>query len=593
MDIFDVITFAGGLALFLYGMSMLGNGLEKVSGGHLGRILEKLTNNIFKSILVGTVITAAVHSSAATTIIVIGMVNAGILKLASAAGVIMGANIGTTVTSQILRLGDLENNPNVGLVMELLSPKTLAPFVAVVGILMFFICRSARKKTVGEILLGLGILFTGMFAMEDTAALMGQYEIFKTIFMTLSNPILGVLAGTVITAIIQSSTASVGILQALSVTGAITWGSAIPIIMGQNIGTCVTPMIASIGTNKNARRAAVINLYINVIGTTVFLVGLYLLRGLTDWDIWIQPINRGGIADFHTLFNIICTIILIPFTNGLVKLSEWTIRSTKEDAVQLELSESDVLDDLLLSSPSLAVAQAHKTVLQMAKYAQYNYRQAKALFHQYDVKAVERIKEYEEAIDRMEDKLNDYLLKLGRQDLSEDDSKSVTMLLHVLSEYERVGDYSINLVEGAEMLTERQTDFSGKALEEFDTITEAVDEIIEMSITAFNYRDMKIARNIEPLEEVIDVLEDTLKARHMQRFKSGQCTVDNGVIFTEALVHLERIADHCSNIAVYLISRDSDGEIINRHEYIKRMHQGETEDYQQASALYTRKYALK
>lgn len=592
MNIYDVIAMLGGLALFLYGMDMVGVGLEKVAGGRLGEVLEKMTNNVVKSVLVGTVLTAVVHSSAATTIIVIGLVNAGIMKLTSAAGVIMGANIGTTVTSQILRLGDIGSDPNVNMVLRFFTPETLAPLVAVAGVLMFLLGKRNKTKTVGEILLGLGILFTGMFAMQDKAAMLGELESFKVLFQTLTNPILGVIAGAVVTAIIQSSTASVGILQALSVTGVITYGSAIPIIMGQNIGTCIVPIIASVGTNKNARRAALINLYINVVGTAAFLIGIYVLQGVTDWDIWARSINMGGIADFHTVFNIICTVMLMPFTNWLVKLSIMSIRDNPDEQEQLDMGGLEMLEDRLLGSPGLALVQVKKTVLQMAKFAQFNYRESRKLFRKFDTKSVERIKEYEDAIDRMEDKLNDYLLKLNNRELTEEDSRTVTMLLHVLSEYERVGDYSMNLVEGAQTLFERQLELTHDAYREFDTITDAVDEIIEMSITAFSYDDLSIARSVEPLEEVIDVLEDTIKARHMKRFAKGACAVDPGIVFMEGLTDLERIADHCSNIAVYLISHANKVEHINRHEYVKRMHQGDTEEYRQASALYTRKYTL-
>lgn len=469
-DILNVVVgLAGGLALFLYGMHMLGDGLDKISSGRMEKILESLTNNILKSVALGAVVTAAVQSSSATTVIVVGLVNAGILKLSAAVGVIMGANIGTTITGQLLRLGDLENQASANFILQLLKPKTLAPMIAVAGILIFMIARRDRYKTIGEVFLGFGILFTGMFSMEAAVGPLADLPAFRTVFMVLQNPFLGVLVGAVVTALIQSSSASVGILQAISSTGVLTFSAAFPIIMGQNIGTCVTPILSSIGANKNAKRAAMVHLYFNLIGTVIFLAAVYLIQYLVGFPFWDQSIGRGGIANFHTLFNILVTFLLIPFHTVLEKLAVWTIRATKtsnEEGPDL-LDADQMLDERFLKSPSLAIQQAGRMVIQMGKFAQYNYREGIRLYGRFDQKAVERINEYEEAIDRMEDSLNAYLLKLGNCPLTESESQDITCLLHLLSEFERIGDYSVNIVEGAEKMYEDQNHFTDKAVAEF------------------------------------------------------------------------------------------------------------------------------
>lgn len=593
MDIFMIISLAGGLALFLYGMSMLGSGLEKLSGGRMERTLEKLTKNVFMSVLLGALVTAAIQSSSATTVIVVGLVNAGILKLKPAVGVIMGANIGTTVTAQILRLGDLDSNQNVNIFMRFLKPTTLAPLVAIVGIIFFMVSKRTKYKDIGQMLIGFGILFTGMQAMESAVRPLGENPQFAQLFQSLSNPILGVLVGAGVTALIQSSSASIGILQALSSTGAITFSAAFPIIMGQNIGTCITPILSSIGANKNAKRAASVHLYFNIIGTTIFLIGVYTLQHFVGFSFWSEAINKGGIANFHTLFNIIVTILLIPFSGLLAKLAELTIRDGKkgaEDDLGIDSTALAKLDERFLISPSLAVAQCEIVVANMGKLAKSNFGKTIKLFSKYDAKLAERIREREDAIDKMEDKVNNYLVKLTDRELTDQESKQVTHLLRVVSEFERVGDYSINLMECAEMLRDKEVSFSEKAMRELYAITDAVQEIIDMSLTAFENNDVELSKKIEPLEETIDTMEDTLKFRHIQRLKNGHCTIDAGVVFLEALTNIERISDHCSNIAVYIIGMNYDKESLNRHDYIKRMHQGDTVDYQQYSKLYYDKY---
>lgn len=591
---FMFVKLAGGLALFLYGMTMLGSGLEKLSGGRMEKTLEKLTKNVFLSVLLGAVVTAAIQSSSATTVIVVGLVNAGILKLKPAVGVIMGANIGTTVTAQILRLGDLENNVNANLFLQFLKPTTLAPLIAIAGILLFMVSKRAKFKNIGQLLLGFGILFYGMFGMEGAVSEVAQNsDVFEKLFSAFShNPFLGVLVGAVVTAIIQSSSASVGILQALSATGAISFSAAFPIIMGQNIGTCITPILASIGAHKNAKRAASVHLMFNVIGTVIFLIAVYSLKGFLPF--WNDTMDKGMIANFHTFFNVVVTIILIPFAGLLAKLAEFLIRDSKkkktDDDAEIDETALATLDDRFLRSPSLAIAQCKIVVANMGKLARSNFGKSVKLFQKYDLKLAERVREREDSIDKMEDKVNNYLVKLTDCELTDQESKQITHLLRVVSEFERVGDYSINLVECAEMLREKEVSFSDKAIGELDAITDAVREIIDMSVNAFEADDLELCRKIEPLEETIDTMEDTLKFRHIKRLKNGHCTIDAGIIFLEALTNIERISDHCSNVAVYIIGVNNDRESLNRHDYIKRMHQGDTADYQEYSKLYHEKY---
>lgn len=589
-NVISCITMAGGLAFFLFGMNILGGGLEKLSGGRMEKTLEKMTSNIFKSLLLGIIVTAAIQSSSATTVIVVGLVNAGILKLKNAIGVIMGANIGTTVTSIILSLGDLDKNANAGIVMKILKPTTLAPIVAVIGIVILMTAKRNKRKIIGEVMLGFGILFNGMFIMTDAVAPLSESPVFRQLFETLTNPILGILAGTIVTAVIQSSSASVGILQAIASSGAVTFSAAIPIIMGQNIGTCVTSLISSVGANKNAKRAAMVHLYFNVIGTTIFIVAVYLFQGLVGFSFWDDKITMSGISTVHIIFNIVTTVMFIPFTGLLEKLAVWTVRDRKNDDKEDIIGEIATLDDRFLRSPSLALGQCEAVVANMCEYAKKNCERALKLFTKYDPKKLESIKEFEDAIDRMEDKTNNYLLKVAGMELTEKESRQVTYLLKQISEFERVGDYAINIAEVAEHLFENQIKFSDGALAELAAIGDAVDEIIGLTLDAYKGNDVGIAVNVEPLEETIDTMEDTLKARHIERLKTGKCSIDGGIMFLELLTNLERISDHCSNAAVHIIGFTNDRDSLDRHEYIKRIHDGEADDYNKAAEMYYKKY---
>lgn len=585
MDFFMIVSLLGGLALFLYGMSMLGSGLEKLSGGRLEQTLEKLTNNVFKGVLLGTLVTGAIQSSSATTVIVVGLVNARILKLRQAIGIIMGANIGTTVTAHILRLSDLSSD---NFFLMLLKPTTLAPVVGIIGILMVMAGKKQKYKTLGEILLGFCILFTGMFNMEAAVSPLSESPEFANLFASFSNPVIGVLVGAGVTAIIQSSSASIGILQALSSTGIITWSSAIPIILGQNIGTCITPILASIGASKNAKRTAAVHLSFNIIGTCVFLIVIYTIQSISPFSFWDLPIDKGGIANFHTTFNVCVTLMFLPFVGLLEKL---VIRLIPDQQTADEVDDPAIaLDDRLLASPGLAIQHCRDAVLQMGKLARKNFSASVRQLEQYNHKEAEKIREREDTIDRLEDRLGNYMLKIPQDNLSEQSSATISALLHILSEFERIGDYSINLVEFAENMESTGAEFSPQAQFELTTIGEAVGEAIDMALGCFEKQDLALAETIEPLEEVVDQMQETLKDRHINRLRNGQCTVDAAFPFVESLSCLERISDHCSNIGVYMISYVRGSDEVDHHTYIMQLHSGQVGHYNEQFRRYTEKY---
>lgn len=585
MDFFMIVSLLGGLALFLYGMSMLGSGLEKLSGGRLEQTLEKLTNNVFKGVLLGALVTGAIQSSSATTVIVVGLVNARILKLRQAIGIIMGANIGTTVTAHILRLSDLSSD---NFFLMLLKPTTLAPVVGIIGILMVMAGKKQKYKTLGEILLGFCILFTGMFNMEAAVSPLSESPEFANLFASFSNPVIGVLVGAGVTAIIQSSSASIGILQALSSTGIITWSSAIPIILGQNIGTCITPILASIGASKNAKRTAAVHLSFNIIGTCVFLIVIYTIQSISPFSFWDLPIDKGGIANFHTTFNVCVTLMFLPFVGLLEKL---VIHLIPDQQTADEVDDPAIaLDDRLLASPGLAIQHCRDAVLQMGKLARKNFSASVRQLEQYNHKEAEKIREREDTIDRLEDRLGNYMLKIPQDNLSEQSSATISALLHILSEFERIGDYSINLVEFAENMESTGAEFSPQAQFELTTIGEAVGEAIDMALGCFEKQDLALAETIEPLEEVVDQMQETLKDRHINRLRNGQCTVDAAFPFVESLSCLERISDHCSNIGVYMISYVRGSDEVDHHTYIMQLHSGQVGHYNEQFRRYTEKY---
>lgn len=583
MAFFNVVGLLGGLALFLYGMSVLSGSLEKASEGRLESILERLTDSLPKAVLLGALVTGAIQSSSATTVVVVGLVNARILRLRQAIGVIMGANIGTTITAHILRLTDISSD---NFWLELIKPTTLAPLMALVGIVCYMAGRSDRIKNVGQMLLGFGVLFTGMFQMESAVEPLSSSTAFAQLFQTMSNPLLGVLAGAVVTAIIQSSSASVGILQALSSTGSITCAAAFPVILGQNIGTCITPILASIGASRSAKRSALIHLSFNIVGTVVFLTGLYAIQGLVGFPFWNDPITKGGIANFHTIFNVSVTLLLMPFAGALEKLAYTIIPASEEENQMADTLEG--LDERLLVSPGLAIQHGREAVFHMADLALENFFLAKKmLLEGYDAKSAEKLQRNETMLDSLQDKIEGYAIKISHHALSEKNNNEVNELLHMIGELERIGDQCENIMEA---IQNRNSDFSEEAHRELMLITAAVEEILRNTLSAYCGGNLPLAHRVEPLEQVIDILEEQLKASHVTRLRDGQCSIDTAFSFVEALSNLERIADHCSNIAVFLITVQEDHQDFDTHAYLHALHRGSSAAYEAYYKEYQQKY---
>ncbi|BFK88068.1 Na/Pi cotransporter family protein [Pseudoflavonifractor gallinarum] len=585
MGITDIITMLGAIATFLFGMSTMTDGLEKLSSGRLESILERLTSNVWKGVLLGALVTGLIQSSAATTVMCVGFVNAGIMKLRQTVGIIMGANIGTTVTAQLLRLGDLSSDQPL---LLLLKPATLGPILAVIGILFYMFLRGGRKKIIGQIILGLGLLFIGMKTLEGAVAPLQDLPEFRELFVAFSNPFLGVLVGALVTALIQSSSASMGILQAMTSTGVVTFHIAIPLIMGQNIGTCVTALLSGIGASKNAKRTACIHLLFNVIGTLFFLILLYGCNALFHFSFWTAQMDRGSIANLHLAFNVGCTLLLLPFNGLLVTLVE---RLIPGDTDQKEVS---VLDERFLSTPSLALEKSHDTVVQMGHFALENYRLSVELLNHFDSKKLERLQETEAALDKLEGLLDNYLVRLSdRSSLSPEDSAKVSELLHTLSDFERIGDYAVNLSDCAVLLHDRGIVFSPSAKQELRLMTSAVEETIVRALECYTKRSHDLAMEVEPIEEVVDLLRDELRSRHIERLKNGECTVELGSQFLELLISLERISDHCSNIALYIVRETSPADALIRtdsHAYMHALHHGEDQEFDAMFQEYRQKY---
>ena len=568
MDIANIVAVFGAIATFLFGMSTMTDGLEKLSSGRLEHILERLTSNVFKGVLLGAVVTGLIQSSAATTVMCVGFVNAGIMKLEQTVGIIMGANIGTTVTAQLLRLGDIDAD---NIVMMFLQPSFLGPILAVVGIIFYMFIKGGHKRIVGQIVLGLGLLFIGMNTMSSAVEPLKDLPEFQAVFTAFSNPLLGVAVGAAITALLQSSSASMGILQAISTTGVVSFNIAMPLIMGQNIGTCITALISSVGASKNAKRTAMIHLFFNIIGSVFFLLVLYAGNALFRFPFWENTMDMGSIANLHLAFNIACTALLLPFHRQLVKLVKAVVPG---DAEERELS---VLDDRFLSSPSLALERAHDAVVQMSEFARDNYRLAVELIWKFDAKKLERLNETEVALDKLEGLLDNYLVKLTDRALTAEESTRVSELLHTLSDFERIGDYAVNVSESAVVLHDRNITFSPQARAELERLTAAVGETLDKTVACYQSRQRTLAVQVEPLEEVVDLIAATLKNRHVERLKAGECTIELGTQFLELLINLERMSDHCSNVALHILRQTSspdDKVRIDSHAYMHELHHG-------------------
>lgn len=578
MDAFSFISLFGGIGFFLYGMSLMGSGLEKMAGGKLERILENLTSNRFKAVLLGAGVTALIQSSAATTVMVVGFVNSGIMKLAQAIGVIMGANIGTTVTSWILSLASI-NGENF--ITKLLMPEHFSPIFAIFGAILVMFSKRKKRQNIGTILIGFAILMTGMITMTASMKPLADIPEFAQFLTLFKNPLFGVIAGAVMTAIIQSSSASVGILQALSATGSITFGAAIPIILGQNIGTTVTAMISSIGTKTNARRTAVVHLYFNIIGTVIFLVLFYAINAVVKFTFMDSSVTSTGIAIVHTLFNFTTTLVLLPFIDKLEKLAMLTIKDSEEDE-----NEFAILDPRFLQRPSFAVERCAILTEKMAKLAKENIVTSISLINNYDEDVAQKVADIESKVDKFEDRLGNYLIKITAENMSESDSNNVTLLLHVLADFERISDHAVNISESSLEKFEKDISFSGGAENEYKVLTDAILEIVDTATTAFITRDIELAKSVEPLEEVVDDICSQMRSRHIQRLQKGDCTIETGFVFTDMLTDIERISDHCSNIAIGIIQHADDGE-----DYVHEI-KNKGKLYKNKFAEYSEKYIL-
>ena len=581
MSIFNLFTLMGGLALFLYGMNLMGESLEQQAGGKLQVILSKLSDNPLKGFLLGLGVTAVIQSSSATTVMVVGFVNSGIMQLHQAVGIIMGRNVGTTVTSWLLSLTGIQGD---SFWVKMLKPSSFGPILAFAGIILAMFCKSSKKKGVGNILLGFFILMTGMEFMSSSMKPLADMPWFSSLFLHFSNPILGVLAGAALTAIIQSSSASVGILQALALTGSVTYGSAIPIIMGQNIGTCVTAMISSVGASKNAKRAAFVHLYFNVIGVVLFLTAFYSLNALLHFEIIHDTVSVMGIAVIHSTFNVITTLVLLPFNRVLEKLAILTVPDgTSKDAA------APLLDKRLLGTPAVATSRAHQCTVDMAQLAQSGLLKAMSLVHIWNDQVSDEVVEQEAQVDHYEDALGTYLVQLSGLPLTVDDNRTVNTLLYSLSDLERISDHSLNLRKSALEVRDKQVTFSHQALEDLNLVEWAVQDIVNLTVQAFANQDNNAARQVEPLEQVIDEIVHQVRSHHVERLQNGQCSITNGFILADLLTCYERVADHCSNVAVAMIEVAHDS--FDTHEYLQGV-KADREGLDRMMDQYRKRYGL-
>lgn len=586
MDFFSILTLLGGLALFLYGMNVMGDGLEKVSGGKMEKILETLTSNPLKAVGLGAAVTAVIQSSSATTVMVVGFVNSGIMKLSQAVGVIMGANIGTTITSWILSLSGIQSD---NFFIQLFKPTTFSPVLALIGVAFLMFAKSEKKKDIGTIFIGFAVLMFGMESMSGAVKPLADVPEFTGILTKFSNPILGLLAGMILTAVIQSSSASVGILQALCVTGAVGYSAAIPIIMGQNIGTCITALLSAIGAKKNAKRAAMVHLYFNIIGTVVFMVLFYAINAVVQFPFMNQAANAAGIAVVHTTFNVFATLLLLPFSKVLEKLAILTIRDKEEDKKETEATGMELLDSRFLDKPALAVEQSRRVAVEMANKVKDAINTAIGLIEHYDSEKAEQVLAEEEQVDRYEDGLGTYLVKLSQKDLNVKDSHDLSIMLHCIGDFERISDHAVSIMRSAKELYEKNLKFSDEALVELKVITKAVEDVVEAAVKGFETKDESIARSVEPIEEVIDELKIELKNRHVRRLRNGNCMIEQGFVLSDITASLERVADHCSNVAVCICQVQEDA--FDTHSYLEKMKKNSVE-FQSITRVARARYAL-
>lgn len=591
MSIFNVLAMISGIAFLLFGMHVMNEGLTKAAGGKLEQILEKLTSNKLYAVLLGAGVTAIIQSSAATTVMVVGFVNSGIMKLTQAIGVIMGANVGTTITAWILSMTGIQGD---NFWIQMLKPESFSPILALVGIIFLMFSKKEKYHNVGNILLGFSVLMFGMTTMSQAVAHLADLadipEI-QNVLAQFNNPFLGVIAGTLLTAVIQSSSASVGILQALCITGMVDYRMAIPIIMGQNIGTCITALLSSVGANKNAKRAALIHLYFNILGATVFLIVFYTANAFLQFSFMDLAANAFGIALVHSAYNIFATVVLLPFSNVLVKLSYLTIRETDAEIGSRErTADFQVLDVRFLDTPAIATAQCKYVAVKMAELCRNALFQSMDLLKVFDEDKAAEVSDMENMVDQYEDELGNYLVKLSSKNLTEKDSHTISMLLHCIGDFERISDHAVNICESAREMHVKEQKFSKKAEEEITIFSGLIREIVDTSVQVFETEDPELACEIEPMEEVVDGLNDEIKKRHIKRLRKGKCTIELGFALSDITTNFERVADHCSNIAISLIQIPDDA--YSSHEYVENLEKGEDSQYHEALVRYTEKYML-
>lgn len=587
MSFFDLLTMIGGLALFLYGMSMMGDGLTKASGGRLETILGKLTDNRAKAVLVGAGVTAMVQSSSATTVMVVGFVNSGIMRLEQAVGVIMGANIGTTITAWILAMAGINSE---SFLVQMLNPTSFSPILAIVGAMILLFSHKDRRRNIATIMLGFSILMMGMDTMSGAVKPLAEHPEFAHILPSLSNPILGMLVGLAMCAVLQSSSVSVGILQSLSLTGVLSFDAVIPVILGMNIGACVPTLLSSIGARKNAKRAALIHLYFNILGTAMILIAVYALNAVRPLEIMSVTASPLGIAVIHTMFKVVTTLILFPFSKGLVKLAGMTVR---EDAVSETAPEDRALgrlDARFLETPSYAVEQSRAVAVVMAGLAEESMNVAMSLLDSYSEEAAKRVQELEEKVDVFEDQLGSYLVKLSPRVLLEKDSHTLSTILHCIGDFERISDHALNIMECAREMHEKELEFSDKAKKELAVFKRAVHDILNITMLSFREDNLEMARQVEPLEEVIDGLNLDVKQRHVKRLRKGKCTIELGFVLTDITTNFERVSDHCSNIAVCLLQVNEDE--FDTHAYVDGLKTGDNVDFRGKVMAYRERYQL-
>ncbi|MBO7250275.1 MAG: Na/Pi cotransporter family protein [Clostridia bacterium] len=583
MSIFNILSMLCGLALFLFGMNFMGDTLKKSAGNKMKTFLSNMTSNRFKGFLLGMLVTAIIQSSSATTVMTVGFVNSGAMTLSQSIYVIMGANVGTTVTSWITGLSGLEGAGGLEL-LEFFKPSAFVPVLALVGILCYMVGKSSKRKNIGLILLGFSVLMVGMDMMSDAVKPLSESESFKNILLLFENPFFGVLAGMLMTAILQSSSASVGILQSLTVTGAVTFGNAVPILLGQNIGTCITAILSSVGTSRNAKRTAFVHFYFNVIGVVIFLSGFYLLDAVVGLPFMSSGIDMWGIAIVHTVFNIVAVAAIAPFSKLLEKLVCLTVKDKRGT------DDIEVLDDRFLHTPFVAIDRSRAAAVKMSEVARESVTVAMSLIHNFDTKGAERVSELEGKADKYEDMIGTYLLKLSPESTLESENMQISEVLHVIGDLERISDHAMNLAESAEELKDKGVSFSAEALGELAVMESAVKEILELSIGAFSDADISRAMLVEPLEERIDDLRDEIKMRHIQRLQKNECTLEVGFVLSDILTNYERIADHCSNIASCMIELDRYGAL-KMHTYSKHIKEIDT-SFDVHYESFTKKYSL-